>query len=55
MVSLRDGGSGFTFVFPLFDSLFSLIVVLKVSLEVREGFGKGIPFHLSSLFSLQRL
>jgi hypothetical protein len=43
VVSLRNGGSGFTFVFPLFDFPFSLMAVQKVSLEVRVGLGKGIP------------
>ncbi len=55
MVSLRNGGSRFTFVFPLFDFPFSLMEVQKVSLEALVGLDKGIPYHPSSLYSLQRL
>jgi hypothetical protein len=51
VVSLRNGGSGFTFVFPLFTFQFSLMEVQKVSLEARVGLDKGIHYHPSSLFS----
>jgi hypothetical protein len=49
VVFLRNGGSGFTFVFPLFGFPFSLMAVRKVFLVVPVGSGKGTRYLLFSL------
>ena len=49
VVSWENDVIGFLFVFLLFTFLFLLMEARKVSLGVLVGFGKVIPYLLSSL------